>query len=149
VTLHGMAKFGGGVSLISTGNLRNVVHVAVFLLVLGWLGFLYYLPFLIVELWIGYSVAIWLFGPPVKLYFAWNCWNQAFTLVEKLAYSESMSVIAIFRQLLCPGAHASLRRNQANVWRRISGNVDQMIQANEFVVLKSFAVSTTVPRHVI
>ena len=40
------------------------VHVVVFLLVLGWLGFLYYLPFLIVELWIGYSVAIWLFGPP-------------------------------------------------------------------------------------
>jgi Na+-transporting NADH:ubiquinone oxidoreductase subunit NqrE len=40
------------------------VHVAVFLLVLGWQGFLYYLPLVIVELWIGYTVAIWLFGPP-------------------------------------------------------------------------------------
>jgi hypothetical protein len=40
------------------------VHVGILLLVLGWLGILYYLPFLVAELWVGYMIAIWLFGPP-------------------------------------------------------------------------------------
>jgi uncharacterized membrane protein len=41
-----------------------LVHVAVYLLVLGYLGFLYYLPIVVLELWIGYTIAIWQFGPP-------------------------------------------------------------------------------------
>lgn len=40
------------------------LHISVFLLVLAFLGFLYYLPLLVIELWIGYTVAIWFFGPP-------------------------------------------------------------------------------------
>jgi hypothetical protein len=40
------------------------VHVLVFLLVLAYLGFLWYLPIMVLELWIGYTVAIWQFGPP-------------------------------------------------------------------------------------
>lgn len=40
------------------------VHVCVFLLVLGYLGLLYYLPFVVMELWIGYAIAIRSFGPP-------------------------------------------------------------------------------------
>ena len=43
-----------------------LVHVCVFLLVLGYLGFLYYLPFLVAELFLGFMSAIWLFGPPAK-----------------------------------------------------------------------------------
>ena len=41
-----------------------LVHVFVFLLVLGYLGLLYYFPFLALELWIGYAIAIRLFGHP-------------------------------------------------------------------------------------
>ena len=41
-----------------------LVHVCVFLVVLAYLGFLYYLPFLIAELFLGFMAAIWLFGPP-------------------------------------------------------------------------------------
>jgi len=41
-----------------------VIHVCVFLLVLSYLGFLYYLPFLAAELFLGFMAAIWLFGPP-------------------------------------------------------------------------------------
>jgi hypothetical protein len=44
-----------------------LVHVCVFLLVLGYWGFLYYLPFLVAELFLGFMAAIWLFGPPAKL----------------------------------------------------------------------------------
>ena len=44
-----------------------VTHIWVFLLVLAYLGFLYYLPFLMIELWIGYAVALRLFGPPRRL----------------------------------------------------------------------------------
>jgi uncharacterized protein (DUF488 family) len=43
-----------------------VIHVCVFLLVLDYLGFLYYLPFLVAELFLGFMTAIWLFGPPAK-----------------------------------------------------------------------------------
>jgi len=43
-----------------------VIHVCVFLFVLGYLGFLYYLPFLVAELFLGFMTAIWLFGPPAK-----------------------------------------------------------------------------------
>ena len=41
-----------------------LVHVAVYLLVLGYLGFLYYIPIVVLELWVGYTLAIWQFGPP-------------------------------------------------------------------------------------
>ena len=41
-----------------------LIHVAVYLLVLGYLGFPYYLPIVVLELWIGYAIAIWQFGPP-------------------------------------------------------------------------------------
>jgi hypothetical protein len=43
-----------------------VIHVCVFLFVLDYLGFLYYLPFLAAELFLGFITAIWLFGPPAK-----------------------------------------------------------------------------------
>ena len=43
-----------------------LAHVLIYLLVLGYLGFLYYVPLSILELWIGYIVAIWLFGPPAN-----------------------------------------------------------------------------------
>jgi hypothetical protein len=39
-------------------------HVTLFLLVQAYLGFLWYLPVLVLELWIGYTIAIWKFGPP-------------------------------------------------------------------------------------
>jgi hypothetical protein len=41
-----------------------LMHVCVFLAVLAYFGFLYYLPFLVAELFIGFMAAIWLFGPP-------------------------------------------------------------------------------------
>lgn len=41
-----------------------VLHVALYLLVLGYLGFIYYIPIVVLELWIGYTIAIWRFGPP-------------------------------------------------------------------------------------
>ena len=40
------------------------VHVLVLLLVLAYLGFLWYLPIVVLELWVGYTIAIWQFGPP-------------------------------------------------------------------------------------
>ncbi len=43
-----------------------VAHICVFLLVLGHLGFFYYLPVLVAELFVGFMVAIWLFGPPAN-----------------------------------------------------------------------------------
>jgi hypothetical protein len=43
-----------------------VIHVCIFLFVLDYLGFLYYLPFLVAELFLGFMTAIWLFGPPAK-----------------------------------------------------------------------------------
>lgn len=43
-----------------------LLHVGVFLFVLAYLGFLFYLPFLIAELFVGFMAAIWLFGPPPK-----------------------------------------------------------------------------------
>ena len=42
----------------------TVVHVIVFLLVLAYLGFLYYVPIMLLELWVGYTIAILRFGPP-------------------------------------------------------------------------------------
>lgn len=42
----------------------TLVHVLVFLLVLAYLGFLWYLPTMVLELWAGYTIAISLFGPP-------------------------------------------------------------------------------------
>ena len=42
----------------------TLVHVLVFLMVLAYLGFLWYLPVMVLELWIGYTIAIWQFGPP-------------------------------------------------------------------------------------
>ena len=41
-----------------------LVHVLMFLLVLAYLGFLWYLPIMVLELWVGYTIAIWQFGPP-------------------------------------------------------------------------------------
>jgi hypothetical protein len=38
--------------------------VGLYLLVLSYLGFLYYLPIVVLELWIGYAIAITKFGPP-------------------------------------------------------------------------------------
>ena len=42
----------------------TLIHVLVFLLVLAYLGFLWYLPIMVLELWVGYTIAIWQFGPP-------------------------------------------------------------------------------------
>jgi multisubunit Na+/H+ antiporter MnhB subunit len=42
----------------------TLVHVLVFLLVLAYLGFLWYLPIMLLGLWVGYTIAIWQFGPP-------------------------------------------------------------------------------------
>ena len=42
----------------------TLVHVLVYLGVLAFWGFLYYIPAVIVELWVGYTIAIWKFGPP-------------------------------------------------------------------------------------
>jgi hypothetical protein len=42
----------------------TLVHVLVYLLVLAYLGFFWYLPIVVLELWIGYTIAIWQFGPP-------------------------------------------------------------------------------------
>jgi hypothetical protein len=42
-----------------------VVHVAVFLLVLKYLGLAYYIPFAALELLAGYRLAIRRFGPPI------------------------------------------------------------------------------------
>jgi FtsH-binding integral membrane protein len=42
----------------------TLVHVLIFLVVLAYLGFLWYLPIMLLELWIGYMIAIWQFGPP-------------------------------------------------------------------------------------
>ena len=42
----------------------TLLHVLVYLLVLAYLGFLYYVPIMVLELWIGYTIAIWQFGPP-------------------------------------------------------------------------------------
>ena len=42
----------------------TLVHVVVFLLVLAYMGFLWYLPIVVLELWVGYTIAIWQFGPP-------------------------------------------------------------------------------------
>jgi len=41
-----------------------LLHVAIFLLVISYFGLLYYIPIVVLELWIGYTVAIWQFGPP-------------------------------------------------------------------------------------
>jgi hypothetical protein len=42
------------------------VHVTVFLLVLKYLGFLYYYPVVLLEAWVGYTLAIQRFGPPTR-----------------------------------------------------------------------------------
>jgi hypothetical protein len=42
----------------------TLIHVLVFLLVLAYLGFLWYLPIMLLELWAGYMIAICQFGPP-------------------------------------------------------------------------------------
>jgi len=42
----------------------TLVHALLYAWVLSYLGFLYYIPLSSLELWIGYTVAIWLFGPP-------------------------------------------------------------------------------------
>ena len=42
----------------------TLVHVLVYLLVLAYLGFPWYIPIAMVELWVGYTIAIWQFGPP-------------------------------------------------------------------------------------
>ena len=41
-----------------------LLHVLVYLLALAYLGFLWYVPIVVLELWIGYTIAIWQFGPP-------------------------------------------------------------------------------------
>jgi hypothetical protein len=42
------------------------IHVFLFLMALGYLGLPYYLPLLVAELWIGFMIAIRLFGPPAN-----------------------------------------------------------------------------------
>ncbi len=42
----------------------TLLHVVVYLLTLAYLGFLWYVPIVVLELWIGYTVAISQFGPP-------------------------------------------------------------------------------------
>jgi phosphotransferase system glucose/maltose/N-acetylglucosamine-specific IIC component len=42
----------------------TLLHVLVYLLVLAYLGLLWYVPIMVLELWVGYSTAIWQFGPP-------------------------------------------------------------------------------------
>ena len=42
-----------------------LVHVAAYVLVLGYLGFLWYIPIVVLELWVGYMIAIRQFGPPL------------------------------------------------------------------------------------
>ncbi len=42
----------------------TLVHVLMYLLVLAYLGFLWYLPIVVLELWVGYTIAIRQFGPP-------------------------------------------------------------------------------------
>lgn len=42
----------------------TVVHALVYILVLAYLGFLWYVPIAVLELWVGYTIAIWQFGPP-------------------------------------------------------------------------------------
>jgi FtsH-binding integral membrane protein len=43
-----------------------LIHVCVFVLVLAYLGFLCYLPFLLAELLLGFIAALWLFGPAAR-----------------------------------------------------------------------------------
>jgi hypothetical protein len=40
----------------------TLVHVLVYVLVLAYLGFPWYIPIAVLELWIGYTIAIWQFG---------------------------------------------------------------------------------------
>lgn len=75
--------FGGWVSLIFLGivgwpfrskfRLPNfvaffvawlILHAVIFLLVINYFGFGYYVPIVMLELWIGYTLLIWQFGPP-------------------------------------------------------------------------------------
>ena len=42
----------------------TLVHALVYILVLAYLGFLWYVPIAVLELWVGYTIAIWQFGPP-------------------------------------------------------------------------------------
>jgi hypothetical protein len=42
----------------------TLVHALVYILVLAYLGFLTYVPIAVLELWVGYTIAIWQFGPP-------------------------------------------------------------------------------------
>ena len=44
-----------------------LIHISIFLLVVDYLGFIYYLPFLVAELLVGFMAAIWLFGSPPKV----------------------------------------------------------------------------------
>jgi FtsH-binding integral membrane protein len=37
----------------------TVVHILVFLIVLAYLGFLWYPPIVVLELWVGYTIVIW------------------------------------------------------------------------------------------
>jgi phosphotransferase system glucose/maltose/N-acetylglucosamine-specific IIC component len=42
----------------------TLVHALVYVLVLAYLGFPWYIPIAVLELWVGYTIAIWQFGPP-------------------------------------------------------------------------------------
>jgi len=42
----------------------TLVHVLLYLLVLEYLGFPWYVPIAVLELWVGYAIAISQFGPP-------------------------------------------------------------------------------------
>jgi len=42
----------------------TLVHALIYILVLAYLGFLWYVPIAVLELWVGYTIAIWQFGPP-------------------------------------------------------------------------------------
>lgn len=44
----------------------TLIHVAVYLAVLGYLGILYYAPIAFLELWVFYTIAVLRFGPPDK-----------------------------------------------------------------------------------
>jgi len=55
------------------------------------------------------------------------------------------SETGIFRQLLNSTLSLRCRSKQANFWRCIGSNVDEVIKAHEFVVLKWFDMATGVP----
>lgn len=53
-------------SFIAFFSLWLVLHIVLSIFVLAYLSWLYWLPSIALELWIGYALAYWLFGAPPK-----------------------------------------------------------------------------------